>query len=627
MNEPWWTLKGESLVRAVVELCRQLRTDSSDRLARYRRNACLYELARKQVGAGLLPTAELERLLSSDTSRCWPLGLSIVDATTAKICGTKQHKIQLVTTEATWRMKRNARKIDRTIEASWQQRQNSYQDIWDLGSICGRDALLFGTGFVKTIEDEDLGAVLHERVPPWQVLVEAGDAEHGNPRCIHHQYPAERYALASLLPKHKDAILSAPIMDSRDDATLWGIDDRYRVDRLLVCESWKTADGPDAPGIHTIVADGVPTPLVREPWEYRESQLEAIHYRRPVEGFFGTGIMDDVADLDGELNEMVSRMIQAVKNTGINRTYTKTGSVTDRNSLEALRSNEDSVLIYFDGDMPPRTESAAPFHPQMQEFAQLLRQSGFEFSGASSMMVTAQKQPGIEANSAILTMSDVQSERLSLFERQYQQLFPRVASQDIRAFRRLAKAKADFALKWKGGGYLREIKWEDIDIDDSQFWMEIQSAPSQKGTAAWRMQVAENLFQMGKLSADQYMEIQRSKDLEGQLNQQGGQSALLERMIDDILDSTPEQRQEGYLDDEHEQPLLIAPDPFMNLPEAIVQVYAAYAEAQLNRAPSEIQELFLRWLAMAQQASANKAPPPPTTGGPGMQPPQPGMQP
>jgi hypothetical protein len=163
--------------------------------------------------------------------------------------------------------------------------------------------------------------------------------------------------------------------------------------------------------------------------------------------------------------------------------------------------------------------------------------------------------------------------------------------------RELAEADKDFAAKWPGEGFLQTIKWQDADLDDDLYAIRIGEAPSLKGTAADRMQTAQEMFSAGMLSQDAFAAVQRYKDLPGELDGSSRQRNLISQYIENWLDATPEQFESGEL--RPGVPLFRPPIRWMRLEDALLQVAEAYMQAQMDEAPDEAQDLMLRWIEMA----------------------------
>jgi len=266
----------------------------------------------------------------------------------------------------------------------------------------------------------------------------------------------------------------------------------------------------------------------------------------------------------------------------------------------------DTGVVDVVGPNMPILQVAEPVGQTVIELMNLLWRRGFDLSSMNEGTATATKQPGITANSALLTLADIQTELFSIIWRSYQQIFVELARQDIYAVHELQENGAELTARWLGGQFLREIGADALNIEDSQYQIAIQPAPSSKGTAAGRLQSAENLYQAGGLTLDALVAVRQYFDSPREFDRISRQREMLDRVIERWLDADDDQLISGMFDPIKAIPLVPPPLKWMRLEDAIVQVADAYMEAELDDAPDEIKQLFLDWLPMAEQALQQK---------------------
>ena len=557
----------------------------------------------------------------------WNLARSLVSTATAKIAGTQQPKVSFVASNADWSTRRKGPKLDAFISGLWGTRQEPYSDIWELATFAFRDAAVCGLGAIKIWSDIDAGRVIHERVFPWELLVDPTDAKYGSPGNLFHVYSAPRSYLQALFPESKEDLEDARSSDSEDDTNYGGLSSYTRgqrvVDSIRLYEWWSLPCGPGSPGKHVLAFDG--GILIEEEWTRDSFPFALIRWDREFQGWHGTSLIEEVASIDDEMNDLLGRLSRTVRLTSIGVCYVR----DDCDVSGDLITNEDASVIKFSGNAPPNYSSPAPFGAEHINYLQLLKGAIYEVSGVNQMTATAQKQPGVTANSALRTLADLQSERFSVAWKAYQSLFVEVARHDIASVRELALDDPDFAVKWPGSGFLKSIKWSTVDLEDDLYVIQIASAPGIKGTPTDRLQTAQEMFSAGQISEDAYRAVQLYYDLPGELDRTSRQRNVIEQYIERWLDATPEELASGLCDDG--QPLFTPPIRWMRLEDALTQVADAYLQAELDGAPDEIKDLFLRWVELADSEIVKKqarlaqlqAPPapPPAMGAPPMAPP------
>lgn len=597
----WWKQSGGDLSRAVVDLGSSQLKRTAGMRARDLAAAIRYEvvgltdltpIGYTQAAAATIGTSDLR----------WAIGRMIVAAAVAKIAGTQQPKTWAVTTEADWSAKQRAKKIDQFIEGLWSTRQEPYADIWELGLFAWmRDAALFGSGHVKTSVDEDEGAVIHERVLPWEWLSDPYDAQYGAPRTRVHVFGADREHMLAVYPEHKQSIMAAASIATQDRGIV-GIG--YEgADRILIYDAYRIADGPGLPGKHCMAVAGGYEPLLEEDWEQNTFPVVSMYWDRAIQGVDGISLMAETEGLESFINEILARVADTMRRTAMNIAFVDSG---DSDCKEQLEKQADAVIIEKMRGTNPQFVAAAPFNPGVINFIELVFGKAFELTGMNQMTATAQKQPGIVANAAIETMADLQSERFSPQWRAYQNCFVEQARQDIQAVKRLAEANPDFAVRWAGSGFLRSIKVADWNtLDDDMYRLALQPAPTSKGTAAGRMQSATDMFQAGSLSADSLAQVKLFFDANHEIANLSKQRAFIDRMLGRWLEANDQQIADNTWSGNVK---LIQADAIkhLRLEDAIVQVHDAYLDALMDDAPDGVLGLFNDWVSLADQELQNQ---------------------
>jgi len=615
-TKPWYDLDDDAeMLGALQDLCVKTFERDGKRIERYRDAVSRYELRELD---GLSPYAygnAADPQIDNETKLRWAVGRAIVATALAKIAGVQQPKVQFVTSGASWKIKRKSKKADRFIAGLWSTRQEPYADIHELCAYVALDALTCGTGAIKVSADEDFGRVRHERVLPEDLACPQDECRYGSPQTLIHRFDASRSELRAWFTEKGIATVidDAPAGTSSDFSGIWTKDEESD-ERLCCFDVITLANGPKSPGRHVLFIKGTTTPLVDEDWTRDSFPTVLLHYSRALRGMWGPSLLDETAGSERAINELLARILNTVRRTSMNYVVTRQTepfadtAVPVNPDLDHLVPTVDAEVIPYQGSTPPTLVTPQPVAPAVLNLLDRLWGKAFELSGINQMSATAQKQPGIVANSALLTLADMQSERFSIFWRAYQKLFPEVARQDIYAVRSLAEKHADFAARWKGEDFFREIAWKELDLQDDQFVVDVQPAPSTKDTAAERLQSAEDLFQRGLLTGDALVAIRTYFDTPGEVDRMSRQREYIDRMIERWLDATDEQLASGMYDEETQTLLVPAPLPMLRLEDAIVQVGDAYCETELCEPPlpDAMRECFLNWLGNAQEAIEQK---------------------
>lgn len=647
--QDWTTADGNDCARTVVAIGKRLYQNDSQR-----RERMLKAIRRYEAGAysqcDESPTAvttggPTDLQTTNGNAVRWNLCHSIVATAVAKIAGTQQPKVTCVATNASWRERRKGPKIGQFVGGIWACSQGQFSDSWALGNMIFRDCCLCGIGLAKVWADLENERVAHDRCFPWEVLADPNDARYGDPSQIWHVYPSNTALLIAQYPEHEDAIVNAPRWDTSGDAALnifdrtWSSEDVVKP--LRVFEWWLLPQGKTK-GRHVVAVDGVC--LFEEEWMRKSFPFAVLRYDPAFAGWGAGSLVDEVAPIDDEMNDIISRISRSVRLTSMGTIWVPDGSDVDESTID----NEDCKVYKFSGPEKPQYDSPSPFNPAHVQLISMHQQAAHDLSGVNRQTASAQKQAGIESGEAIRLVSAIQSERLSTAIRAYQQWYVDLARLDIACVRELSDEFPDFAVDWPGSGFLQSIDWSDIALDDDMFVLQLAPVPGIKDTPADRLQTAETLYAANHISQDALTAVRQSFDTPGELERAAAQHRIIEQYCEGWLDATDEELESGKRslkirrrraaegDDEQgtkwefrEVPLFTPPLRFMRLETALVQVADAYLQAEIDGAPDAIKLLFVRWIEMCSdeidkkvaRMKAAQAPPAGPPGAPAMPPP------
>lgn len=576
--------RGAEMARELVALCVALQQEQKTRKTRCKDAASRYEMRRL---GGLSPAAYYRTGAYSGTdggSLVWPEERSLANAAQAKLAGQQKPKVQFVTSDSDWQTKRKSKKLDRFVEGQFMQSVGVYGDVWQLMLRVFLDACVFPTGgAVKTFADEEDGRVQYERVFTWEIFVDPMEARYGQPRSKFHVYPYDRDELVEKFPEQKDAILAAPEFVEEGEAEWMG--SRRVSNQVRVCEAWRLPFSKTKAGRHVIAVDDAV--LVDEDWTRNEFPFIELYWSRNLVGSDGTSLIDEVASMADAVNDTVQRMHDSHKRTSMGVLTYEEGSLRE----EDLRSNEDGInLRVAPGKMPPSFVQALPFGPANVQFLQMNVDKLHDISGVSEMLSNGDKPAGLTAAVAIRATEDIQSKRFSVIYRAYEEAFVALARQTVACVRELATIDPEFQSRWSGKGFLKTIKWSDVDLEDDRYVIQVYPVGEVKNTPADRLQLIQELNAAGKVSDESLIEVIKYLDASKELESVSRQRELVESYIDQWLDATPEAEQEGKF--RYRPPI-----PWMpSLADALVQVAQAYLEAEMDEVPDFNKDFFLRFM-------------------------------
>lgn len=617
--------------REVASIVDWLRKNDSGRLARCQDDLSLYEGCRIP---GLSPAAYLRSgPYTTDLYKrlTWNIPRSLCHTVGAKLAGKNRPKVQFVTSAASWQQRRRAYHLDRFSEAQFHLRQGQHGNIWELGALVLLHSLVLGDGFAYVYADDSEQQVAVEPIFPWQLFVDPNDAAQGRPQCLFLVRPFDRDRLAANYAKDKDALSAIAKAKAIGMGTETTSGDAYfkggvrSAEQVEVIDAWslptgKDADGKPTGGKHLRYIDG--KTLDRQDWKRPEFPLVHLKWATEIQGWWAKSLVGEVRSISDEINSIVQRLSDCVRRTQKSIWLIPDGAVADG----VLSDNEDSINVQFDPAVGvPQHISPAPFDQATIDWLRMNLEQCYGIPGVSQMGATARKEQGVTAAIALRTIDDQQTERLGTQQNGYELFYVDVCRHMIACTRELAAENKNYSVRWPGEGFLREIKWKDVDLPEDQYIMRPYPVSGMKNTPTDRLQLAQDMFGagvFGKASLEESIKYLNTND---QLSGGDKQGKLIERYIESWLDATDETLADGTFK-------FRSPFPYLNMPAAMLQVAEAYVEAQLDEAPDFNTDFFLRFLEQCDQIVAERAattppPVPPPMAPPGVMAPPPAAPP
>ena len=541
--------------------------------------------------------------VDDDTPLVFNLTKSFVSTVVSRVGASDDPKVQFVTSNADWKTQRKAKKLDQFVDALTLQPCPPYQNQHEQRYAVVRDACLFSRGAVQVSADVDQGKILSERILPWELLSDLHDSRYGAPTEVARIYPISRHKLSEWFPDRASEIDEAPMAKMQELELELGLEITPTVSynhQVQINEIWLMAPSAEVPGRHLMQIDGVEKALIDEEYSLPYPPFAILYWDHPIAGTFSESLADEVRPLETEINHCLMRLQDSARRTSLNIICYPEGMVDPA----TLEKTEDCINIPFQGAVAPVVTQAQALNPSMVSWVQMLKSVANDLCGVSEMAQTGSHSEGVDSGKAIRAEAGQQSLRFAWLSKQienYQLIWARLA---IYAIRTIAEEDPEFYVKWPGAGFLKTIKWSDVDLNDDQFVLQIYSVGGEKNTPPDRLQRAEELYSAGVISLRAYEAItEGSQDIQSQTRSQNVQQEYMSQLIDRWLDASEEQLADpdGWFDKKRGIKLIPPPISYLAVSDAILQVALAYLQAQIDGAPDANQQCFLTWLEMADR--------------------------
>jgi hypothetical protein len=519
-----------------------------------------------------------------------------VDTLAAKIA-KNQPLPTPITSGGSYRQKRRAKKFAKAIEG-----QFDLAGVWRTSPVVARDTALFGTGIVHNYR---VGrTICHERVFPWEVLVDPREGTYGRPRNLYMQRWVDRFVLAERFPDFEEEILNEETRLTSETFDLGYDDDQ---DLVLVIEAWhlpsrvlEDDDKAEHDGKHVICIGGAT--LFEEEWRRQYFPFSILRMQDPVFGWHGTGIAKQLTGLQFTINQNASYIQDAYALSG-GFVMVEAGSNLD---VDKLGNNPATVLKYT-GTQPSWINPPA-VNPEHWSFVLSLLPRANELSGVSALSARSEKPAGIESALALNTYNDIETERFALFAKQYEEYHVDVAWQFFDLMEEIHEEYGDLqirvASRERGSWNLQTIDYEGIRLDRNQFTLKVYPTSLLSKKPSARIQEVENLANAGWIGPDEAKMLLDFPDLDRMFDLGQASRRVIEAAIEKMLDA----------DDANDPDVYTYPEAAFDLNLCIKLGLLMYLDAKLLDEPpaEENLSLVLQFVedARAMLAEGTGQPPP-----------------
>lgn len=584
--------------RAVVEMSKRDNQVSGVRRERALDYGSLYEglqlTAMAPRGYGMSTNDRTFR--GSDVPFIRNTAYACVDTFVSKIAADDPPKCALLTTEGSWKERRQAKDLERLIEAEYLSPKAGFATLHELWIQAFRLAAA-STGAVIVRFYNDAGRVnarIHDTldvsispsnswviIPCWYELDDAIDlfgTEHEEAlRKAKGEPPAE------YMPPQTEGYM-APEM-------------------VCVYEAWKGAHG-GKPGIYIAALDNGAEPLIYEEYPHEYPPCVKLVITPHLHGPWGHCITHHIYEDVYRQNVMLQSIDKSIERTNKQTTYVDKSRLSDPTACEKV---DDNQVIYVDGDYQPHVVNAPGFHHQHLEVANAHGAGAHDISGVSELNSAGQRAPGITSEVGQRFIAALINQRFADVQRRYiQAVAVDSAKVIIQVLCDIFQENRKMTRLWPGQDSLREVSASVAlkGIETLKYVVTPAAVSGNRNTPADRQQAAYELFQSKVLSPTAYASLQtRGYDLPEELEERDVQSEWFERQMQSYMFAS---------DKEVADPAFYKP-PLrgIDIPRAILQVLDGFMDAQMQGLEDQRLEYFLMLLADLDHLLADTA----STGG------------
>lgn len=520
---------------------------------------------------------------------------TLVDTLDAKIAGLENTKPQIVTTEASWDVRRRARLVDRFIEGQFYERQGRFTDLWDVFRFAFRLALAStrtaAVKFYAAERDKKVCAEVHDTLSMW---VDTPGAVYDYPSSMGQTtwWDPDRFldAYGKSYAGIEDDVRKA-CSHPRKSLGLELLNDdrdylREELLRLPVTEGWRFKTG-DQVGVYCLTFPGAKQAPIWEEYDYEDPPFVFVGGQRSLTSFWHRTLTKPIVAPILRVNEILAAIDRAERLTPKGVIFYDPEQVPK----ERLEVGDDLELIPVPGlaamKGKPIYEAPPPFHPLALELVKFYLEQCYNLPGISELHA-AGDTTGEWSGAALRIRKQLINERFATIQRAYVQASTIEASkQIIRCAKQLAEKDPKFSATWKGAGFLKQIDARVLSILDShKYDVGTYAVSENKNTPESQLALAQELLSVGIITGDAYLATLKYYDaMQGAKSNNDAQERLIGIQIDKWLMADPrEMRARNFYR---------GPIRTMDKFAAIIQVNRAY----LNAMADDVDDLRLQYFA------------------------------
>lgn len=583
----WWTMDKEDAHNGLSAAIGVIR-DRASTVDRHKQNLLYASLYGSSpiLGFGLANYARY----ASVTRIALNVTQNAIDALVAKVTKNRPRPT-FTTVEGDFEAREKAEDMGSFVNGQFYQ-----LNYYEKAPACALDACVYGTGALKIYEKDGEPAI--DRVMPWEILVDDREALYGTPRTIYQRKYYDKAVVIEQFVNSRDDLDEDEKEELRDiverggggepDADDFDYDDSS--DQIRVFEGWHLRSGKDAnDGKHIIAVHDVA--FVLEDYDEDDFPFEFLRPMRQPMGFWGIGVCEKLAGLQGEINRIVRDLQAAMHLLAKPHWMVENGSKVSTAHL----NNDIATIIRYSG-APPTVYVPQAMGTDVFQLLQWYYQVAYEITGISQLSAQSQKPPGLNSGVAIRSYLDVETERFTDFVRCYENLTKGVSEKLVAVTRRIASKKKDYSVSAITKGGLKPIKFSEADLKD-QAVIQIFPTSMLPETPAGKLAFVQEMMGANGtpplMDSDEALDLIDWPDTAAYAKRRGAARKIIERNIAAM-----------------KRGIGVTPEPMDNHTLALKIVNEAYHEARLDGLDEDRLQLIRNYLTATNDEIQKQKPPP-----------------
>jgi hypothetical protein len=502
---------------------------------------------------------------------------SCVDTIVSKITKNRP-KPTFLTNGGDWEAQNKAKKLDKFCEGIFYSTK-----IYREAVKAFKDGCIFGTGVIKFYKENN--EIKCERVIPEELKTDDSEAFYGSPTVLHQVKYVNKDKLKQMFPDKAGFIDAANDVESR-----FALNKHAKSKSLIaVIESWHLPSGINSvtgeqaeDGKHCISISNAT--LFCE--DYTKNYFPFIFFRwqeRPV-GFWGMGIAEMLTGIQLEINKILKTIQLSMHLISIPKVWIEASSKI----VTAHLDNKIGGIVKYAGTKPDFS-SLGSIPPELFSHLDRLEQRAYNTIGVSQLSAQSKKPEGLDSGKALREFNDIETDRFQEVGVRYENVFLDAVPIILDMAKEIYEETGKFSVKVKGKEFLETINWNEVDLEEDKYIMQVFPTSALASSPSARVQDVIDLIQAGFITQDDGRRLLDFPDLKSVTDIYNASEEDINRTIDKLV---------------HDGKYM-APEPYQNLSLGIMLMQNAYLLYKAKNCPEDRLELLRQWIQDAQAMQAN----------------------
>ena len=464
---------------------------------------------------------------------------SALDTLLSKV-GKNKILPRIITTNAKWMKRNQAKKVERFVRGLFQQLKVNDVMLRALFST-----LLHGDGFVKICSEP--GNMWLELALVDEIYVDYTDGMKGTPSTMYQVKWKDKHEVCCDYPEMEDDI-EACYTSAMSELRV-GLDiDIDLKDKLAIIEAWKLPYKDKEPGRHVISCGSVV--LLDEEWDRPYFPFVHMQYYTPERGYYSKGMHHNLSNLQKELDFTFATLSQAQRLCGSPKIFTTATDDMSPVEAESTVTNKVGEVVRLKNARDFQVYVPPPLNSERFAYVAQLKNYGFEQCGVSMLSATSRLPTGIDGASgkALREYNDIETERFALLAQDWEKVHKTLGEILINECAR----NPSFVVKcYDRRAPLVDITFADLRIRLDKIVVDIYPASALPARPEAKLATLQEWMQIGFIDKANAMELMDMPDLDAFAEIDNAPKGCVDKYISLIVEKRKKLTVEPFMDLEY----------------------------------------------------------------------------